>query len=180
MKNGQFLGLLVRKEHAQKFLEGKQYEIRSSPVQFLNPKDQVALVSNDSGQRQVLAILRFKRNLQISLDDFTDLYDKHKVKLADFLRMRDSWKKKDDHCWAWDFELVRDLSSYKCMVPVKHGSEIWVYFSRGQLLFQDGFPVRAKDSICVNICIYAYIHTNYIYLSIYIYMCVKTLTYTNM
>ena len=133
-KNGQFIGLLVRRTYAERFLNGKSLEIRTRPLKFLGVGERIILVScgQKEGGRRALATLQFTGCFQISLASFSTFQATHKLDDDEMEAMSSQTRKKDkDHLWGWQLTMVHQFSE---PVPVPTTTaEVWMHFTLDQL-----------------------------------------------
>lgn len=142
-KKGAFIGLLVQRKYAERFFEGKVFELRSFKVNFLEVGQCIALISCGDGARRVLAILEFHGCIQIPLTQLAVFQAMHKLdneEMASFMgRIQ---KKNKDHVWAWHFSL-------KCQIwpplPLPNTSaEIWMHFTMEEIHAESN--IQANDT----------------------------------
>lgn len=98
-KQGRYCGLLVRSQHAEKFIlpEGdrKIYEIRSKPLQFLKEGEKIVLISTKNGKRFALCVLEFQGCVKIKMSLFMKYYNLHRVSAGEFADFTASWPSMD-------------------------------------------------------------------------------------
>lgn len=142
-----YTGLLVRHEHAVKFVEGiKIWEIRSWEVKFLRPGDCIVLVSMQKGMRCAMAILEYIQSTQIQDDDFCNHFDKHQVSEETYRGMKSSWRKKFGHSWAWQFKLIHKFERPLHFSRSFPGTEVWLHFTL-DCLCSDPAPASGPGTI---------------------------------
>ena len=173
---GRICGLIVKECFAVRFLaeedQRKIYEVRSTPVKFLNEGDQIALVSSTRENervvkdRKAIAILEFQGNVRIKKSHFSKYFRLHRVTDEEFQDLCGEWPL--DHVWGWHFDLVAKLDP-PLLVPRICGPVRWLYFGANEV--QESQLQDMMLCICcmyIYIYIYLFIRTYYIY--IYIYM----------
>ena len=124
-----YVGLLVRHEHALKFMDGsKTLEIRSFQLKFVKPGESIVLVSMDRGVRHALGILKFVRCFRIEDADFPNHFTAHGVDVGTYRSMTQKWKGHSGSCCAWEFTLSHAFQHplrFKKKFP---GTEVWFHF----------------------------------------------------
>ena len=131
-RSGKAKGLLVRIEHAMKFVapsknERKVLEIRSRPVKFLSPGDKVALLGcgTGCGNRRVVAILEFQKCFMIPIEQFAAYAHLHQVSPKQLDDLRKLWSNQDT-CYAWEFSVYEHYTREFVVAPTP--GEMWVHF----------------------------------------------------
>lgn len=153
-KDGKYLGLLVRKEHAQLFFsqdesQQKVYEIRSRQIKFLNPGDRFILVSCGPGlPRECLGVVEFQGNVRIQDSQFSRFENLHRVSYSEYEKMTTGWAKHPGFCWAWHLLVVHQLAPALVLTSAVRGCEVWMYFdplkdtrlacSKRKIMFDEG------------------------------------------
>lgn len=130
--DGSFLGLLVKGEYANRFIEGpegqrKLMEVRNRKLQFLTRGEKLVLIRMTPGQnrvnvREAIAVLSFCHCIEVPVDHFARYYPMHKVTQAEF----DSLGKSSQTWFGWQFELTYIFPT-PLVLSVKTG-EVWIYF----------------------------------------------------
>ena len=134
-KDGKFLGLLIKEEHAVQFIREsedlrKVYEVRNRPIRFLAGGDRLAILSCQAGRpRQVLAVVEFHGNVKIMDSAFAKHFPLHRVETVEYEKMKSKWSKHPGFCWAWHFELVYTFAPGVHLMNGSKGCEVWMYFS---------------------------------------------------
>ena len=146
-KSGKWLGLLVQEKHARKFCavgaDRKTYELRTRPIKFLSPNDQIALIAinpRDKRYRQILGTLKFEGNVAIHRSSFNDLFSKHQVtmeELDELAKGKQSWQ--SETLWAWHLTLSESLQPPPLLKvsPSNRCNVIWTYFSLDDIVVQN-------------------------------------------
>lgn len=135
-KGGKVCGLLVKHEFARRFVEGpteslKVMEIRSRQYKFLEPGDNILLISTGTGSRKALAVLEFEQCITIPHKKFPKFYGLHRVTEGEFEEYQKSLSGERDFLYGYQFELVRTFQDRPTVLS-KSG-EVWVWLDREQI-----------------------------------------------
>ena len=131
-KNNRYCSLLVKKEHAELFFkkpesERKVYEIRKTPVHFLQEGEAIAIVATGYCRaRFLLGIVEYQGCVKIKKAHFSRFFSLHRVCEEAFQDLCKSWGE-GEYVYGWHFEVV-----YQFQPPVFArsiaGPEVWFYF----------------------------------------------------